>query len=1593
MPRGALIQIRRSTASEWTTRNPILEDGEWGYERVTTKMKMGDGVSTWAELDYQNSLGAVASVNGHIGTVTLGYADVGADEEGAATAALGAAQAYTVSQIAAATTSIEAYANSAASSAASGAVTSAVATAKTYTDGQVTVLTTALESYATSADTAVLATAGGYTDTEVASAISMLETYANSAVATEQARALGVESLKADLVAGKVPTSQLPALATFTTHSVASQADMLALSSAVVGDVALRTDEQGARWILTSLPPSTLANWLQLEVDPSAAVDSINGHIGTVILGYADVGADISGAATGALTAAQGYTDSQVSASLLAAETYADSAAARDWIIANKAPYGLATSNTAAANDTALAAAITAAGSNGTIYIERGIYLFNAAHVIPNGVDIRGCGGGSTSTTGATVLKGNNAAFQIKIAGGGSISGFFQVHGNLTATTPFYRDGGTGANARTFQNITVLDNLPAGVTNDLAMFIGAQNDVWIQCGFGGADRDIALFSEGYGGAGFYRCEWSTAGRYHIRFDASVTNPFQVYAVPTDITFHKGICEGTGGISLVSIANGQLITFEDYAFFSANALSGPAFAVATNCNGMQLHNPYFQSTASTQTAGTVAIYAVGNGDVTITGRAWYYNYNAVHQVDGVNCFVYDSSHASFYNCGTSVSPINGATYAQITNVINGVRSAASGPTLFVEQVFNSSRTAFLYTRTAAGVTNYFPGSGSNPFSNFDITYGRLSAGVLGLTAGTMAFATGVGTTSQRPVGIGTTIAGSLRGNSTLDGFEGTLDGQTWRTLLSADKNLSELASAGAARANLHIPALSSAQAVATTNQALTGQPVLDTYATTNNDTVLLTAQTTNTQNGPWQLPATGTGAWARPTDFATGLSTKGRTIEVVGGSMFAGTAWALGGTANTVVDTSAQTWTMIGNLKGSATPLGMSSTPGVGTGANVSHEDHVHPATSTPSATTAVGFLVNLLASQISDAFQVLSSSSSVLANISAAGVVQGTQVWDNGSRVYSLSNPPPSSGVALSAATPSGLGTAANGADAGAARGDHVHSSVVTSVGTTSVALVAKGVASQSADLFEAQNSSSVVVASITAAGLVNSTSLAATVDANIAGSTGVDVSPLKLGTRGRMTSFASTSGTFLMDNSFWDGGVFKGIATGSGCAILALANGAMTFSGSLAPTSGGATVAFANLFSVSSSGAMATVLGNATNVGHSIKLAPSASGDALQILSSASAVLARIDVSGNIQSPAFLSTTAGKAVLRSNFDTGGFTITTGADANKGLVVKGNSATQSANPLEVQLSTGVAVAKIDSLGNATFANASGFYGDGSDGAAVFDGTTTVLGIVPSVNVYTIPRDMFFTNCTVNSGVSLRTNSYRIFCRGTLTNNGTIHANGITSVNAASGTATSATSTFGQNGGAGIGGNSSAGGGSTAQSTAGMGGQGGTGGSGTSGTGGSGGAIAESSPARGALHSLPGAVIGSYQGWAGSFVSAPFQAGSGGGSGAGDGTNSGGGGGGAGSPLGVFAYVIAGTGAIQSRGGGGGAASASSTTGAGGGGGGGGGYVVVMSSSVLAGAVAGQTIDAAGGAGGVGHGTAGTNGTSGGSGTVVLLQSL
>ena len=59
-----LIQIRRDTAANWTSANPVLAQGELGAETDTSKIKIGNGSTAWTGLAYLIDAGGYATLSG-----------------------------------------------------------------------------------------------------------------------------------------------------------------------------------------------------------------------------------------------------------------------------------------------------------------------------------------------------------------------------------------------------------------------------------------------------------------------------------------------------------------------------------------------------------------------------------------------------------------------------------------------------------------------------------------------------------------------------------------------------------------------------------------------------------------------------------------------------------------------------------------------------------------------------------------------------------------------------------------------------------------------------------------------------------------------------------------------------------------------------------------------------------------------------------------------------------------------------------------------------------------------------------------------------------------------------------------------------------------------------------------------------------------------------------------------------------------------------------------------------------------------------------------------------------------------------------------
>lgn len=69
-----IIQVRRDTAANWAGVDPVLADGEWGYEQDTGKLKLGNGVDEWTALGYL--LGDADAIHDNISGEINALADV-----------------------------------------------------------------------------------------------------------------------------------------------------------------------------------------------------------------------------------------------------------------------------------------------------------------------------------------------------------------------------------------------------------------------------------------------------------------------------------------------------------------------------------------------------------------------------------------------------------------------------------------------------------------------------------------------------------------------------------------------------------------------------------------------------------------------------------------------------------------------------------------------------------------------------------------------------------------------------------------------------------------------------------------------------------------------------------------------------------------------------------------------------------------------------------------------------------------------------------------------------------------------------------------------------------------------------------------------------------------------------------------------------------------------------------------------------------------------------------------------------------------------------------------------------------------------------
>lgn len=264
------------------------------------------------------------------------------------------------------------------------------------------------------------------------------------------------------------------------------------------------------------------------------------------------------------------------------------------------------------------------------------------------------------------------------------------------------------------------------------------------------------------------------------------------------------------------------------------------------------------------------------------------------------------------------------------------------------------------------------------------------------------------------------------------------------------------------------------------------------------------------------------------------------------------------------------------------------------------------------------------------------------------------------------------------------------------------------------------------------------------------------------------------------------------------------------------------------------------------------------------------------------------------------------------------------------------------------------------------------FGDGSDGSVTISSDTTLV------------RDMYYDNLTIDSGVNLFPNGFRIFARGTATISGFISRNGADSV----GNGGAAALVAGSLGAAGAGGNGGGAGAGVVGGNAspGLGGVAGGGGTGAAGAAGAGGTVTLPTATQGGVEVLKSVRMAATAQVLGATPSLVIGGSGGGGGGGGGAVNSGGGGGSGGGVIVIAARTLTGSGTLRANGGNG--FSAPGANGGGGGGGGGGVIVTISQNDVTATSLVFQVN---GGNPGTGNGT-GLSGSAGSNGRTYKLRS-
>lgn len=336
----------------------------------------------------------------------------------------------------------------------------------------------------------------------------------------------------------------------------------------------------------------------------------------------------------------------------------------------------------------------------------------------------------------------------------------------------------------------------------------------------------------------------------------------ITALNTDVS-------AVGPGAVIATIQPNVVTNSKLATMPTLTLKGNSTGVTANASDL--------TTASVKTMLNLA--GTNSGDVTLT---------AVGAVP-------NSSGASLSGQVLTLQPANS------TNP--GVLLAADFNTFSAKQPAGNYLTALTGDATATG-----PGSAALTLATVNGNVGSFGTAtqVSTLTVNAKGLITAASNTSiQIAQSQVTNLVSDLAGKQATGNYVTALTGDV--TASGPGSVAATIATGAVTDAKASLAVKPAVTVVATTNQALTGTPTIDGISTVSGSIILLAAQSTGSENGPWVAAA---GAWARPSWYPSGGTTQSFqfiTTFVRLGTTYRGSTWRQTAAAPITIDTTATTW--------------------------------------------------------------------------------------------------------------------------------------------------------------------------------------------------------------------------------------------------------------------------------------------------------------------------------------------------------------------------------------------------------------------------------------------------------------------------------------------------------------------------------------------------------------------------------------------------------------------------------------------------------------------------------------------------------------